>query len=138
MRDAFFRLRQIRKITAQLYVQYGEDPLVHPEAAAAMRQLTRFRAAAEMQLYRALDAVMDLQLLRSGRMAHLTTKEEEFIGPMVSSTVFAFQSVGGHVFSRFQRQCYERNLEHLDPEQALRLARLGLTYNAAPEPAPAP
>ncbi len=135
VRDAFFRLRQIRKIAAQLYLQYGEDPIVHPEADAAMRQLTRFRAAAEMQLYRALDAILDLQLLRAGRMAHLTAKEEEFIGPMVSSAVFAFQPVGIHIFSRFQRECYDRNLEHLAPEEALRLAHFGLTFHPPPEPA---
>ena len=126
VRDAFFRLRQIRKIITQLGAQYGDDALVHPETAAAMRQLTRYRAAAEMQLYRAIDALSDLQLIRAGRMAHLTANEAAFVGPMVPSEVFAFQQVGLHQFGRAQRECYERNLETEDPDQAARLARFCL------------
>ena len=49
-RDAAWRLRQIRKCTVELFNQYNEDPITHLEAQAAMRQLTRYRAAAEMSL----------------------------------------------------------------------------------------
>ena len=44
-RDAAWRLHQIRAVTRQLFEQHNEDPFTHPETAAAMRQLTRYRAA---------------------------------------------------------------------------------------------
>lgn len=132
VRDAFFRLRQIRKIMAQLYTEHGVDPLVHPETGAAVRQLTRYRAAAEMQLYRAIDALMDLQLLRVGRMAHLTPTEETYIGPMVSSEVFAVQQLGFRFLNRRARECFEYNINFLDPVQAAGLAAIGRFYEPVP------
>jgi hypothetical protein len=50
-RDAW-RLRQIRKCAVELFEQYNEDPFTNAEAQAALRQLTRYRAAAEMALHR--------------------------------------------------------------------------------------
>ena len=60
LRDAFFRLRQIRKILAQLNEAHGADPLVHPDTAAA-----------EMLFYRAIAALMGLQIFCVGRIARV-------------------------------------------------------------------
>ena len=82
-RDAAWRLRQIRKITGQLFADHAEDPFTNPESAAAMCQLARYRAAAEMSLHRALNTLRDLQTIRLGRTIHLAKSENETIGPLV-------------------------------------------------------
>lgn len=133
LRDAFFRLRQIRKILAQLHNEHGADPLVHPDTAAAVRQLNRYRAAAEMQFYRALDALLDLQLLRAGRMAHLTASEEQCVGPMVDSKVFAIQQFNNYFLDRRARRRFEHNLAFLgDWDAAARTAAYGMTCEPDP------
>jgi hypothetical protein len=137
LRDAFFRLRQIRKILAQLNEAHGADPLVHPDTAAAVRQLNRYRAAAEMQFYRAIDVLMDLQLLRVGRMAHLTASEEKAIGPMVDASVFASQQFGNYFLDRRDRERFYRNLDFVDWYEAARLAACGVTCEPDPEAEPA-
>ena len=134
LRDAFFRLRQIRKIQAQLNEAHGAYPLVHPDTAAAVRQLNRYRAAAEMQFYRALDALLDLQLLRLGRMAHLSPSEEKSIGPMVDSSVFAIQQFGNYFLDRRDRERFYRNLDFVDWDEAARLAACGVTCEPEAEP----
>jgi hypothetical protein len=126
LRDAYFRLRQIRKILAGLAAEHAADPLVHPATAAAVRQLTRYRAAAEMQLYRALEALMDLQLLRAGRMAHMTPAEESYIGPLVDPDVYAVQEFGIHRLDRRGRERFEHNVAFVPDIEAAHLAAIGL------------
>ena len=106
-RDAAWRLRQIRKMTLQLFELHGEDPFTNPESAAAMNQLARYRAAAEMSLHRALNTLRDLQTIRLGRIAHLAKSENETIGPLCSPNVFAFSVVEGMRMNRVARENFD-------------------------------
>ena len=99
--DAAWRLRQIRKIVRDLALQPGADP------AAALRQLTRYRAAAEMSLHRAINTLRDLQTLRIGRLFHLAKSENEAIGPLASPSVFAFQVIEGVRMNRIARENFD-------------------------------
>jgi hypothetical protein len=107
IRDAAWRLRQIRQMTHQLFVQHSEDPFTNPEGQAAMRQLNRYRAAAEMSFHRALATLRDLQTIRLGRMIHLTKSENEAIGPLADPRVFAFMNIEGHQMNRFNRDRFD-------------------------------
>ncbi|MFN0106578.1 MAG: hypothetical protein ACKV2U_31350 [Bryobacteraceae bacterium] len=78
--EVAWRIRKIRAIVQQLTEQHREDPFVHPETEAPMRQLTRYRAAAEMVVFRAIKTLRELQTLRLFRTLHLT-KEEDSVLP---------------------------------------------------------
>ena len=106
-RDAAWRLRQIRKMTLQLFADHAEDPFTNPESAAAMCQLARYRAAAEMSLHRALNTLRDLQTIRLGRIIHLAKSENETIGPLASPKVFAFPVVDGMRMNRVARENFD-------------------------------
>ena len=106
-RDAAWRLRQVRRCAADLFNQHHEDPFTNPESHAAMRQLTRYRAAAEMSLHRAINTLRDLQTIRLGRMVHLTKSENEAIGPLASPKVFAFMTIDGMTMNCFAREQFD-------------------------------
>ena len=113
-RDAAWRLRQIRAVTRQLFDQHNEDPCTHPETVAAMRQLTRYRAAAEMQLHRSINVLRDLQTIRLGRVAHLMEFEQDDIGPLADPKVFAVMEVAGYSMNRSARErhdCFHNEAE---------------------------
>jgi hypothetical protein len=90
-----------------------------------------------MQFYRAIDALMDLQLLRLGRMAHLAASEEKAIGPMVDASVFASQQFGNYFLDRRDRERFDHNLAFVDWDEAARLAACGVTCEPDPEAEPA-
>jgi len=106
-RDAAWRLRQIRKCAIELFEKYNEDPFTNAEAQAALRQLTRYRAAAEMSLHRALNTFRDLQTTRLGRLIHLAKSENEAIGPLADSRVFAYMNIEGRQMSRVNRERFD-------------------------------
>ena len=82
--DAAARLDKIRTLLGSIYQQHAEEPLCVPDAAAQIRQLSRYRAAAEMLLYRALGTLRELQTTRLFREFHVTPQEQEVIPPMVN------------------------------------------------------
>ena len=106
-RDSARRLRQIRQITRQRFDAHGEDPFTNPESEAAMRQLARHRAAAEMSLHRAINTLRDLRTIRLGRIVHLAKSENETIGPLASPSVFAFSAVDGMRMNRVARENFD-------------------------------
>jgi hypothetical protein len=108
-RDASWRLRQIRCIARGLFDHYNDDPFVNLEAQAVLRQLTRYRAAAEMSLQRALNTLRDLQTIRFGRHIHLAKSENEAIGPLASPQVFACMTIDGIQMNRAQRDEFDED-----------------------------
>lgn len=108
-RDAAWRLRQVRAYVCRLAAGGGADPLTHPETAAVMRQLHRFRAAAEMSLHRSLDAFRDLQTLRFARVLHVAKSENEAIGPLAAPAAYALMRVEGIPMNRLLRDRFDAN-----------------------------
>jgi hypothetical protein len=106
-RDAAWRLKRIRACMKALYLEHGADPLVHPETAAAMRQLTRYRASAEMLLHRALNTLRDLQTIRLGRLIHLAKSEQQSIGPLAAPKSFALMVVENMILDRRGRDRFD-------------------------------
>jgi hypothetical protein len=84
--DAHMRLRKIQQMIGALIFQHDEDPLVVDAAAAEVNQLSRYRAAAEMQLYSTVNELMELQTTRLYRELHVVKAEEEYIPPMVKGS----------------------------------------------------
>lgn len=84
--DAHMRLRKIQHWIGTLMFQHADDPLVVDAAAAEVNQLTRYRAAAEMQFYSTVNTLMELQTTRLHRELHLVKGEEEYIPPMVKGS----------------------------------------------------
>jgi hypothetical protein len=84
--DAHMRLRKIQHWIGTLMFQHADDPLVVDAAAAEVNQLTRYRAAAEMQFYTTVNTLMELQTTRLHRDLHLVKSEEEYIPPMVKGS----------------------------------------------------
>jgi len=105
--DAAWRLRQVRAATRELFTQHNEDPFTHPATADAMRQLSRYRAASEMSLHRALNALRDLQTLRLGRIVQLANSENEAIGPLAAPKTYAAAIVDGIPMDRISRDQYD-------------------------------
>src|SRR5262245_57275217 len=62
--DAAWRLRAIRRIVAEMFEKHQDEPIVHPETEAELRQLNRYRGAAEMTAYRAIKTLRELQTVR--------------------------------------------------------------------------
>lgn len=85
--DAAARLHKIQGLITALARRHSEDPIVVPDAAAEWNQLTRYRAAAEMQLYSSVNTLMELQTTRLFRELHLVQVEQEYIPPMVNGSV---------------------------------------------------
>jgi len=73
---AAWRLRKVHQLLGKLYIEYNADPLVTPEAAAQLRQLTRYRATLEMTFFRALKQLRELQTRRAGRNVQLHPPEQ--------------------------------------------------------------
>ena len=84
--DAHMRLRKIQHWIGMLTFQHADDPLVVDAAAAELNQLTRYRAAAEMQFYSSVNTLMELQTTRLYRDLHIVKGEEEYIPPMVKGS----------------------------------------------------
>jgi len=106
-RDAAWRLRQIRQYAKSIFQQHNEDPFVNPEAQALLRQLSRYRASAEMSLHRSLNTFRELQTTRLGRIIHLAKSENEAIGPLADPKVFAFMNIEGRQLHRIQRERFD-------------------------------
>lgn len=87
--DAAWRLRKVHVRIAALGASLPDDPFVVPEAEAELRQLTRYRAAAEMVAYRAIRALRELQNTRLARLFHLTPPEQQVVPPTVHPPVKA-------------------------------------------------
>ena len=77
--DGVNRLRRVRDLIAAILHKHEDFPGVVPEAEAELRQLTRYRAAAEMLLYRSIATLRELQSTRLYRHLHLTKEEAELI-----------------------------------------------------------
>lgn len=88
--DGARRLEKIRSLIGELFIECGDDPLVCPETEAKLRPLTRYRAAAEMIVYRAIKTLRELQTIRLFRLLHLTKEEEDVIPPMVNPATKIF------------------------------------------------
>jgi hypothetical protein len=80
--DGSARILQIRHLVANMIKAHDEDPLLVPELTADVRQLTRYRAAAEMVAFRALRLLRELQTARLFRMFHLTPEERKVVPPV--------------------------------------------------------
>ena len=83
--DAAWRIRKIRAIVCEWTIQYAEDPFVHPDTEAKLRQLTRYRAAAEMVAFRAIRTIRELQTLALFRRFHLTPEETAALPPLINT-----------------------------------------------------
>ncbi len=77
--DGVNRLERVHKLVGAILAKYNDFPGVVPEAEAELRQLTRYRAAAEMLIYRSIAALRELQSTRLYRHLHLTEEEAELI-----------------------------------------------------------
>ena len=73
--DAAWRLRAIRRLVAEMFEKHQDEPIVHPDTEAELRQLNRYRAAAEMTAYRAVKTLRELETLRLFRQFNLTKEE---------------------------------------------------------------
>lgn len=82
--DGSARILQIRHLVANMIKAHDEDPLLVPEVTADLRQLTRYRAAAEMVAFRALRLLRELQTARLFRMFHLTPEEKQVVPPVAN------------------------------------------------------
>ena len=74
---AAWRLRRVHILIRGLYERLGADPLVTPDAAAPLRQLTRYRAALEMSFFRALKQLRELQTRRAACFLQLHEPERQ-------------------------------------------------------------
>lgn len=82
--DGIWRIRKVRAIVDDLVASHDADPFVHPDTDAQLRQLTRYRAAAEMIVYRSIKTLRELQSLRLFREFHLTSEEHAILPPLVN------------------------------------------------------
>ena len=105
--DGAWRLLKVQSLVAGLFTEYNGDPLIHPEAAARLATLNRYRAAAEMLLYRGARELRELQTLRLYRQAHLLTVEEDHIPPMVNAGT-SFYLAGLKLSFADRQYVYER------------------------------
>lgn len=81
--DAAARLEKITGLISGLFRQHDEDPLVVSATTAELNQLSRYRAAAEMQIYSTINTLMELQTTRLFRELHVVKAEQAYIPPMV-------------------------------------------------------
>jgi len=82
--DGVARINKIRSIVGDMIEKYNDDPLLQLETEATYRQLDRYRAAAEMIVYRAVKTLRELQTTRLFREFHVTKDEQEVIPPLVN------------------------------------------------------
>jgi len=81
--DAAWRLRAIRAIVQKICDESEDDAFIRPETEPQLRQLSRYRASAEMLAYRAVKTLRDLQTTRLYRTFHVTPEEQTVIPPLV-------------------------------------------------------
>lgn len=84
--DAAARLHKITSRIGALFLEHNEDPLIIPDAAAELNQLSRYRATAEMQLYSTINTLMEMQTTRLSRELHVVKAEQAYIPPMVKGS----------------------------------------------------
>jgi hypothetical protein len=124
--DAAWRLRAIRRIISGMFAKYQDEPIVHPDTEAEMRQLNRYRAAAEMIAYRAIRTLRELQTVRLFRQFNVTKEEREVI-PLLVNPGEKFQCGGAMEFGHNDRELFY----HLYGTKPL-------TSRFPPKPPPAP
>lgn len=91
MRDAVWRILTIRRLMVELQQRHaGADPLTHPETAAEVKQLTRYRASAEMMLYRAMNLYRELKTRTVVRNNYLPAEAEAAFPPLAENLVVKY------------------------------------------------
>lgn len=107
LRDAAWRLEQLRTEVDALFAEQTEsDPLESEDFEQLVNQANRARAAAEMQLYRAIKTLEDLQTTRLARYIHLTEEEHEQTPIGASPKSFTYQMVEGFKLNRADREIF--------------------------------
>lgn len=86
---AAWRLRQLHLLVRKLYQEHGADPFIVPDAAAEVRQLTRYRAALEMTFFRATKQLRELQTRRAARDLQLHEPEQDFLPGQLNPSLYA-------------------------------------------------
>lgn len=84
-----WNLRRLRQLIHELAAACDADPFSQPEAAAQLRQLTRYRATLEMNFYRGLKTLRDLQTRRAARELQLHEPEKTLYPPHVEPRFYA-------------------------------------------------
>jgi hypothetical protein len=79
--DGAWRLRKVRALFDEMAAAHPDDPFIRPDCAPKIHALMRHRAAAEMLVYRSLQALREMQTAAFYRAIHLTPQEEEVIPP---------------------------------------------------------
>ncbi|MBL8241491.1 MAG: hypothetical protein JNM66_28965 [Bryobacterales bacterium] len=102
--DAAARLDKVRDLLAAIYAKCCDDPLVVPETEAEMAQLIRYRAAAEMAIYRSVRILRELQTTRLFRLFHVTPEEQLVIPPLVRPGLKMF--VDGALYGHNDRELF--------------------------------
>ena len=96
-RDAAWRLEELRR---QVNTPESED------FEELQNQANRARAAAEMQLYRAIKTLEELQTTRLARFIHLIDEEQSTIPLCASPKAFAYKMIDGFKFNRADRDVF--------------------------------
>ncbi len=102
--DGAARLRRIEALIGDLIHKYNDAPVVVPETEATLNQLNRYRAAAEMLVYRSIGALREMQTTRLQRRIHLTAAEAEVIPESVRPP--AKLVLNGNRFGRNDREIF--------------------------------
>jgi hypothetical protein len=127
---AAWRLRTLHGLMRQLWARHQADPVIVPEAAAELRQLTRYRATLEMAFYRALKQIRELQTRRAGRELQLHSPERLMYPPQLNPAIYSaarlshgdrhlvmqnFGLMGNHITHRVVLDENHLPCEHLEP-----------------------
>lgn len=86
---AAWNLRRLRRLAWELSESLQADPFQQHGALAALRQLARYRASLEMNFYRSLKTIRDLQTRRVARQLQLHPPEQVLYPPQVEPRLFA-------------------------------------------------
>lgn len=105
--DSALRLRRIRAAVRQLAGQYNGDPLLHPEAEAAIRQLNRYRAHAEMCLYRSLRTLRQMQQQRLARETQIRQIEAAALPPLANPVPYKTMKIDGRPMNAIDRAVWD-------------------------------
>lgn len=107
LRDAIWRVETLRAEVNALFAEQTEsDPLESENFEELQNQANRARASAEMQLYRAIKALEDIQTTLLARYIHLTDEEHDEIPIGASPKAFTYQMVEGYKFNRADREVF--------------------------------
>ncbi|MBM3758318.1 MAG: hypothetical protein FJW38_30625 [Acidobacteria bacterium] len=114
LRDAAWRLEELRTEVDSLFAEQTEsDPLESEDFENLQNQANRARAAAEMQLYRAIKALEDIQTTLLARYIHLTDEEHDEIPLGTKPRAFTYQMVDGFKFNRADREVFAATNEYM-------------------------